>query len=153
MVDNDIGVGVTRAEGVVCLLVEAEIGHVGVYLLAVVVLQPVTSARVELGSLLLPSQDRNGVEAAVRALLTVEHEPAEFVVVVQSRGTECVSLAYPLGDAARYDRLVSVGDRHLGSANFHTLLRLGAEVIAALTLRTSQSSPSRQTRKLTRRIQ
>lgn len=96
------------------MFVEAQLVHVPLYGVAVVVLEAVAFARLQLGGLLLPPQDADGVVAAHRALLSVEHGLAVAVVVVQGRRTEGVGAAYPLGDAAGYHR--SVHGLHDGRA-------------------------------------
>lgn len=60
---------------------EAETGHVVLDASAVVVLLSVTPAGHELGCLLLPSQDGNGIETSAGALLAVKHGTAVLVII------------------------------------------------------------------------
>ena len=89
---------------------ETEPYHVGADTRAVVILMPVTAARVELGSFLLSAQDGNAVVTAMRALSAVEHGATVVVVVVEGRRTQSVRRADPLRDATADYRLVPISE-------------------------------------------
>lgn len=131
------------------LLVEAQSRHVALDPGAVVLLVSVALARVQLGGLLLAPEDGDGVEAAVRALLAVEHGTAELVVVLQGFGAESVGGADPLGHPAGDHGLVAIGHGHLGAADLHAGFGVFAEVVAALALEIKRVSQTKKLASLT----
>lgn len=65
------------------LLLEAHPLHVPPYREAVVLLPPVADARIQLGCLLLSSEDVDAVLASRRAPFPLEHRPAVGMVVLE----------------------------------------------------------------------
>lgn len=110
---------------------ETELHHVGADTAAVVILMTVTTAGVELGSLLLSAQDGNAVVTPMRALSAVEHGATVAVVIAEGGGTQCVRCTDPLRDATADDRLVAIGEQHVRPAYLHFALRFLTEIVRA----------------------
>ena len=114
---------------VVAVVSEAEFVHVGLDVPAGEVLGAVAVARLQLVGARLSTEDVDGVHAALGALPTPEHGPAELVVVLQGFAAGGVRGADPPGGRARH---LSVGlDRisHLGLAGLDVGLAPNAQVV------------------------